>query len=415
MDLDSTSSERKVKIAYLFTTFPRISETFLQREVRIMAEQGIDLGLYTLWGGQRGWEGRDVYRLMHYEMLKLLWRLPKWILLKPDVIYEAFRRLYVRDIACTLNLLETVRGYAFAIVKAHHFKRQAPDLIHCTWATMPATAGWLISRLTGIPFSMGAHAYDVHKCGGDRLLRVKCREARLIHTTTESCRQRLIEVGTAPEKIALIRRGMDVFPEMKPMRWPREVLRIIAVGRMVPKKGYPQLLRILAHCKGAGLDFEALLLGDGPLMAQLTGLRDDLGLRGIVDLPGSARFDEVARAYHWADVLLFTGVVAPDGDRDGLPNVIPEAFSWGLNVITSDVAGTTEAVSNGHNGIVCSVDQPEPWLAALRRLQFDRDFVSSSRRFGRAWVEANYDNRANARDLADFLKKAAGSDRTAQP
>jgi glycosyltransferase involved in cell wall biosynthesis len=398
-----------VKIAYLFTTFPKVSETFLQREVRIMHEQGIELSLYTLWGGQRGWEGIPVYRLMHYETPKLLWRLPYHALRHPDILLEAMTLLTQREVASNLNFLETLRGFSFALLKAHHFKRNPPDLIHCTWATMPASAGWLLSRLTGVPFSMGAHAYDVFKSGGDRLLPIKCREARLIHTTTLSCREQLILRGARPEQVKLIRRGLDVFPQMKPLRKHRKPLRILAVGRLVPKKDYPRMLAILAHCHRHGLDFEARIVGGGPALEGLRGLRDASGLKPVVELPGAARFDEVTRHYAWADVMLFTGCVATDGDRDGLPNVIPEAFSWGLCVVTSDVAGTTEAVDNGRTGFVASTDNPSAWLSALLCYQQDDALCERIRQAARQWVQTHYDNRKNVRQLATFLKEAVNT------
>ncbi|MGF1452121.1 MAG: glycosyltransferase family 4 protein [Opitutales bacterium] len=397
-----------MKIAYLFTTFPRVSETFLQREVTLMAEQGIELRLYTLMGGSQRWRSFRVYRLNFWELFKVLWRLPKWVFLKPGTMLEAVERLQPRYDNSPLNIAETLYGYAFALVKAEHFeKRRRPDLIHCVWATMPATAGWLLSRLVGIPFSMGAHAYDVFKEGGDRLLDLKVREARLIHTTTLSCQRRLVEIGAHPDKVKVIRRGLDAFPRLKPLRKPRTCLRLIAVGRLVPKKGYGELLKILAHCQREGLDFQFRLIGGGSLADTLRRQREALGLRERVELVGRIEFGQVSEHYGWADVLLFTGKVAPDGDRDGLPNVIPEAMAWGLPVITSPVAGTTEAITHGETGLVAALDRPGDWLRHLRRLQSDDLLADALRQRARSWVEVNYDNQKNARRLAELLKGVA--------
>lgn len=394
-----------MRIAYLFTTFPRVSETFLQREVMLMAEQGIELKLYTLMGGQQRWRNFRVYRLNFWELIKVIWRLPKWVWARPETMLEAVQRLQPRDEASPLNIAETLYGYAFALVKAEHFeKRRRPDLIHCVWATMPATAGWLLSRLVDVPFTMGAHAYDVFKSGGDRLLDLKVKEARMIHTTTFSCQKRLLEIGTPPEKIRLIRRGLDTFPAMKALRKPRQVIRLIAVGRLVPKKGYDELFRILAHCHRRGLPFAFRLVGGGVLADHLRRQREALGLTQCVDLVGKIEFDQVSTHYAWADVLLFSGKVAPDGDRDGLPNVIPEAMAWGLPVITSPVAGTTEAITHEETGLVASLDDPGDWMAHIQRLSHDDTLADALRQRARAWVEANYDNQKNARRLADVLK-----------
>jgi len=110
---------------------------------------------------------------------------------------------------------------------------------------------------------------------------------------------------------------------------------------------------------------------------------------------------------NWADVLLHTGVVAPSGDQDGLPNVIAEAMAAGVPVITSPTAGTTEAITDGETGIVLPVDRPEYWVAALRRLSADDDYNEVLRRAARAWIEANFDVKANTERLLKRLEAAA--------
>jgi glycosyltransferase involved in cell wall biosynthesis len=109
----------------------------------------------------------------------------------------------------------------------------------------------------------------------------------------------------------------------------------------------------------------------------------------------------------WADVLLHTGVVAPSGDRDGLPNVIPEAMAAGVPVVTSPTAGTTEAVADGVSGVVLPVDAPEAWVAALRRLATDDALAERLRQGGRAWVEAHFDVQRNTDRLLSHLHAAA--------
>jgi glycosyltransferase involved in cell wall biosynthesis len=109
----------------------------------------------------------------------------------------------------------------------------------------------------------------------------------------------------------------------------------------------------------------------------------------------------------WADVLLHTGVVAPSGDQDGLPNVVPEAMAGGVPVVTSPTAGTTEAVTDGISGLVLGVDRPEDWVEALRRLAKDDALAERLRQGGRAWVEANFDVQRNTDRLLELLRKAA--------
>ena len=155
------------------------------------------------------------------------------------------------------------------------------------------------------------------------------------------------------------------------------------------------------------MDFQARIVGDGPLRQRLERLAGHLGVGDQVTFVGQVPAHEVWEHLDWADVLLHTGVVAPSGDRDGLPNVIGEAMAAGVPVVTSPTAGTTEAVSDGVTGVVLPVDRPEAWVSVLRRLSVDDAYCESLRRAARAWVEANFDVRANTERLLLRLEAAA--------
>ena len=103
---------------------------------------------------------------------------------------------------------------------------------------------------------------------------------------------------------------------------------------------------------------------------------------------------------------MHTGVIAPSGDRDGLPNVIPEAMSVGVLVITSPVAATTEAVTQGVTGLVVPVESTEVWVSALRRLATDDTFAEKLRRAARGWVEDNFNAHRNAERVLALFKRS---------
>jgi glycosyltransferase involved in cell wall biosynthesis len=98
-------------------------------------------------------------------------------------------------------------------------------------------------------------------------------------------------------------------------------------------------------------------------------------------------------------VLLHTGVIAASGDRDGLPNVIPEAMASGVMVVTSPVAATTEAIHNRETGLVAATDVTEEWVLALRELAAKDELAQRLRLAARRWVEENFDAHKNAARL----------------
>jgi glycosyltransferase involved in cell wall biosynthesis len=263
----------------------------------------------------------------------------------------------------------------------------------------------------GIPYGTGAHAYDLYEHGGDWWLMEKVALARFAHTSTELGRRTLLERGADAAKLVVVRRGLDVFPAFKPLRTPRRPLRLVCVARLVPKKGLAEQLRIYAALRGAGLEFSARIVGQGELRAKLEDERARLGLGEQVIFTGEVAPAEVWAHLGWADVLLHTGVVSPSGDRDGLPNVIPEAMAAGTLVLTSAAAATTEAIQHEITGLVAAVARPEEWVAALRRLAGDDALADRLRAAARRWTEENYDARRNAARLQTCLEHAAEKSR----
>ena len=140
----------------------------------------------------------------------------------------------------------------------------------------------------------------------------------------------------------------------------------------------------------------------------MEGLRTqarELGVSDEVTLLGHRPKAEIVGLLGWADVLLHTGVVAADGDRDGLPNVIPEAMSAGVLVVTSPAAATTEAITDGVTGRVAVPEDAAAWVEALVALRDDDAAAERMRTAAREWVEANFDATKNAGRLAGLYRK----------
>jgi colanic acid/amylovoran biosynthesis glycosyltransferase len=395
-------------IAYFFTTFPKNTETFLQREIIAMRALGVNLRLYSIWGGGGTFRGLPVVAFNKWRLLTLFWLIPMESWRRPRVLAQLLRGLLTRRAPSWLNFWENMLGAGFACVQLREFRKDPPALIHAAWGGAPATAAWLLWRADGHRFSAAAHAYDIYEHGGDWWLKDKLEHAAFIHTSTEMGRRALIERRLASGDIICIRRGLDRLHPMKPLRPSRVPLHLLCIARLVEKKGLDRQLRIYAALRAAGIDFAARIVGDGPLRPELEQLADRLGVGASVAFTGHLPQHEVWNQLAWADVLLHTGVVAPSGDRDGLPNVIPEAMSVGVLVVTSPAAATTEAITQGITGLVAPVESPADWVSALRRLATDDAFAEKLRLAARRWVEENFDAHKNAgRLLAHFQRAIA--------
>ncbi len=379
----------------------------MQRDVAALQAQGVRLRLYSLWGGGGEFHGLPVRTFNLWRLVPLfLVTIPWNCLRRPRIVRDLFEGVIMRPPPSWLNFWENMLGAGFAGCFYREFRRDPPVLVHGAWAGAPATAGWLLWRILGIPYSSGAHAYDLYEHGGDWWLLEKLRLARFIHTSTDAGRRLLVERGIAAQKIYLIRRGIDDFPHYKPLRAARRPLRLLCIARLVPKKGLHHQMRIYGALRDAGIEFAARIVGSGPMRKELASVAKASGLDGCVTFLGHLPHAGVWEQLAWADVLLHTGVVADSGDRDGLPNVIPEAMAAGVLVVTSPVSATTEAVHQERTGLVADVDLPLAWVEALRRLAEDDLLAERLRHAAREWVEENYDANRNTRQLAQCFAAA---------
>ena len=400
------------KVAYIFERYPVLSQTFLRREVAGVRDQGVLVQIHSLFPPNPAdlthqVEGVPVDTFRWWEAATLIVALPRELFRDPALLRDGWR-LYRRFRPTNSeNFWSTVWAAIFAVCRANRIRREKPDIIHGVWATAPATAAAILGRLCNVPFSFGGHAYDIYRHGGDAFLEPKLRAASFVHTTTDAGAKYLRDrANGAPVKIVLARRGLDQLPP-KPVRdTTTRPVRLLSVGRLVPKKGHIHQLAACALLKSWGIPFEARIVGDGPLRGDLERqiVRD--GLQDCVSLTGPLAPPQVDEQYLWADIFWHTGVIDAEGDRDGIPNVIPEAFARCLPVISSRTAGPMEAVIHEVTGLLADPSNAAELAGAVKRLAEDPKLRQQLGENGRHWVEENFLISHNAAILARAFRDA---------
>jgi len=278
--------------------------------------------------------------------------------------------------------------------------------LHAHFAAGAALDALRLSRTLGCSWSVTAHAYDIYQRPEN--LREKLRAADF---ATSGCDYTVAELrrvagADAADRMHRIVMGVDGerFRRTSPLPGGR---RVVAVGRLVEKKGFAHLVRAAGLLERAGTPLEQLVIvGDGPLRAALEQLAREELPPGRASFRGALDPDEVRAALQDADVLAMPCVVAADGDRDSMPVVVKEALAMELLVVASDEVGLPEIVVAPAGVLVEPGNDPalaDALAGILERPLAQR--VQDGRR-GREFVLQEADAAAEARRLSSLIAAA---------
>jgi glycosyltransferase involved in cell wall biosynthesis len=398
-------------IAYLLKMYPRFSETFVLSELLELERQQVPLHIFALKKPDDG--------VFHADIAKLRARvtyLPESPLLDPGVYAAAHRQVLTQDprrygSALTAAARQHRTTALKHFLQAGYIARLLPRLgishVHAHFASAPAAVALHLHRLTGISYSFTAHAKDIYIDGVDQAaLAAKLQSARFAVTVSDYNLRHLSKLAE-PHRLVRIYNGLDL-ERFSPNGVPApEVPLVLAVGRLIEKKGFADLVRACALLRLSGRRFRCLIVGKGPLEEELHALIHNLALREAVELPGPVPREQLLELYRRASVVVAPCVVGSDGNRDGLPTVLIEAMALGVPVVSTDVTGIPELVEHGVTGLLVPQHDPDAIARAIERILVDRPAGQALARNARTRVERDFDLRANVSQLRSLLEEAA--------
>ncbi|MFA5193046.1 MAG: glycosyltransferase, partial [Verrucomicrobiia bacterium] len=272
------------RTAYVLLWFPKPSETFIFREVVNLRKVGLPLKIFTLYGElTRGLSeemrgvSADAERLGIHYLGHALPEVLYWWKRDRKRVVELFRTVLWRRWRGLEKTGESLWASLCAFRLARRFEEEQIEHIHAPWACGPATAAWIASRLTGIPFSFTCRAWDIYP--PDSVLRDKLRDAAFVRSETQANIRHLAAVCEADTaKMHLTYNGVPLAKHAEAPATMTPPYQLLAVGRFIDKKGYEFLLRACKQLADGGMDFHLTLAGDGPRKSRLKRLAHDLGL-----------------------------------------------------------------------------------------------------------------------------------------
>jgi colanic acid/amylovoran biosynthesis glycosyltransferase len=421
----SKARMRSNRVAVILPVIPDVSHTFIYREVLAMKRQGADFDLISLEEGDR--------RIMHEEVIALLPEttfVPKISAAKYLALYLYFlfrNPLRMRWLVSFYALHGANQGFLFLDVRqfrnplhpcsgltlAWELKKLRTSYVHVYGSSYPATRALVASSLLGIPFSLGTfvdfdYPYDFKN------FREKTELARFVVASTRFCAKR-IRAYTSEEifkKVHVVHFGIS--RDFAPRGSRKAAVSgerpgcIIAIGRLVEKKGFEYLVKACSILKTRKISVPCVIVGEGPEKSRLKELVRILGLKKDVKLPGyvwGRRFKSFMRP---ENILVVPSVYAKDGERDGIPEVMLEAMLCEVPVVSTTVSGIPEAVTDGENGLLVRERDEKALANAIERLVRHKGLRQRLGRNARARVLKSFDVDKSARELWSLIRAASG-------
>jgi glycosyltransferase involved in cell wall biosynthesis len=417
-------ADGSVRLGIVLKGYPRLSETFIAQEIRELEKAGFDLEIISL----RHPTDKSVHPV-HREIKAPVSYLPEYLHQEPLRIFRAWLkarrmpgyghafRAFIKDLRRDFTRNRVRRFGQGMVIAAEHGDRLGFLYVH--FIHTPASAARYGAKISGLDWAVSAHAKDIWTTPGWDLSE-KLAECRWCVTCTAGGRDELVRHAADPARIHLVYHGLDLsrFPP-PPERTaggelvPNGPLRLLTVGRAVAKKGIDTILSALSMLP-ADIEWQWTHIGGGPLRDQLSRQSQELGIAAKCRFSGARPQEEVLAEYRASDVFVLPCRVDETGDRDGLPNVLVEAQSQRLPVVSTPISGITELVEDGVNGLLVPPDSPRELAESLARLARDADLRSRLGRAGEAIVRSRFDHRATIGRLVELLGAEPGARRSGQ-
>lgn len=405
-------------IGYIAQVFPHLTMTFVYREVQALRNAGVDIQTFSTWKpklNELSDEAKDLVDDTFY-IFPLNW--PRFFLNHGRYIFSRPRRYLgtlwfclTREHKFGKNRLRTFFHFCEAIPLAREVERRGIKHLHAHFALNATTLALIVARLLDISFSFTAHANDIF--ANPILLADKIREARFIIAISEFNIRFLHNVVPEQEtlnKSHLVHCGIDI-QHFSPANHRRVKDRpvILAVGRLVEKKGYHYLIKACKILADRGYNFHCQILGGGPLEAPLRQQIIENGLEDYVNLEGVVFQERLKEYLNEADVFVLPCVVASDQDMDGIPNTLMEAMAMQIPTISTNISGIPELIEDRKTGLLVPPKDETALAKAIATLLENRALAARLAQAGRVKVSEEFEIEQNARRLLEVFRSYLGS------
>jgi glycosyltransferase involved in cell wall biosynthesis len=338
----------------------------------------------------------------------------KFIILQPGkALYIAKTLLHSRSPGI---LIKNVAVLPKAIWIAQQIRSRGIGHIHAYWASTSATAGMIVSYLSGVSWSFTCYRWDV---ADDNLLALKHQSAEFIRCPDEQSRAEVTSICKLRDlgKLHLIRSGIRIptamsYPAPDGNASQQKPFRFAVPAMMVEKKGHVYLLDAIRLLADKGYVFTCWLIGDGPLREKVEERIRHLKIDAFVEMKGQLRLEEMRSIYqaHLVDVVVLPSIVTADNQKEGIPASLIDALSYGVPVVSTMTGGIPELVTPDV-GLLVEPRNPVELAHGMEHLMNHPDTIRQMSVAARQRIEEHFDVVAVVRHMSELMQSQASEDR----
>jgi len=390
------------RFAYLFERFPSFGQTFCYREVAELSRQGITPPIFSIRNPKdepaQDWDARVIQRL-HY--------LPEEKELLEDVRRACKKGKLTAEIIDALDKwgrrTDFLRLYQ-AVYVGLRLQEMGISHVHAHFTGMAARTAFWIHRFFPVTFSFTAHANDIFaprnfEIGLDKLVDT----ARAIVTVSDFAKKFLQErFPECADRMRRIYNGLNL-AEFGRADFSSSPPLILAVGRLISKKGFADLICACGLIAERGKSFRCEIIGEGPLENELRGQIERLNLQNRVALSGAKPQGEVRQRLAAANVFVLPSIIDPEGGMDNLPTVIMEAMATALPVVSTNIGGIPEMVIENETGFLLEPADASALADAIAKVIDDRLLAQRLGHAGYQRAQELFSIEKNVRELSALV------------
>ncbi|MBU4304916.1 MAG: glycosyltransferase [Candidatus Omnitrophica bacterium] len=404
-----------MKIAFLVTEFPVLSETFILNQITGLIDAGHDVEIFSQLVPVSEKQHADVEKYGLRKRTSYLVSLPaNRILRLSKAVFLAVMHAYKAPVMVLKALNVFKYGNVRLIYALAPFLGKRFDVLHCHFGPN----GVLGVQLTELGVSgkvlTSFHGYDVNnyplEAGKDVYKELFAKGTRFT-ANTHFTQKQAVALGCPREKMDIIPESLNIeeFKYSEKTLKPGEPVRLLTIARLVEKKGHAYAIKAVANVLKKHKDIRYTIAGDGPLRGELESLVAELGVEPQVLFVGNITQDEARLLYEQSHIFILPSVTAKNEDREGQALVLQEAQACGLPVLSTLHNGIPEGVLDGKSGFLVGERDVAALAERLEYLIVNFSIWPQMGRIGRQFVEGKFERTLLSRNLIDIYHAAVGS------